>query len=400
MLRRCATVVVTGVPVKTSLGVDAHCFSIGPNFMGLKLVPPGLHLLTTSVGEEFGTTALFLLLRAGEVRLLEWSREREHLVPSEDGGEAQQRFAAAVQRLELDARLAAYSEEQAATWRALVSHVTAAVVGRVEPVGGLIQSDTELGSLADEARGGSQGGRGSKLYFTPLPGLGRGARAEDRTAYAQDSSFALLAAATSLLTDGIASDGASLAEQLIGEMQVAYILFVNGRAYSGLEAWKRLVDSLCRAEDILTAQHGIRLIAGAGPRACDALPCLNQPFFEAAFSALRSQLRTLPRDLFQSDLSKDNFLAPAVSALMRTFTSPSVTAAAEAGAAVRAPAVRSAVRALTQEWASVFGAPLAGPEVVVLLPDAAPAAPRGHETREELLAALEEEGDLPVIMDE
>jgi A1 cistron-splicing factor AAR2 len=55
MLRHTATVVCLDVPEGTELGLDLHCWTTGPRFKGVKLVPPGPH-------------ALYYASAAGEVR--------------------------------------------------------------------------------------------------------------------------------------------------------------------------------------------------------------------------------------------------------------------------------------------------------------------------------------------
>ena len=41
-----ATLLVLDVPTNFVLGIDGVCWTVGPLFKGLKMVPPGLHLVS------------------------------------------------------------------------------------------------------------------------------------------------------------------------------------------------------------------------------------------------------------------------------------------------------------------------------------------------------------------
>lgn len=45
-LMRDATLLVLDVPANFSLGIDGVSWTVGPLFKGLKMVPPGLHLVS------------------------------------------------------------------------------------------------------------------------------------------------------------------------------------------------------------------------------------------------------------------------------------------------------------------------------------------------------------------
>lgn len=46
---------VLNMPECTYIGVDQHGFSVGPKFMGLKMVPPGTHFISyRAVNREDG----------------------------------------------------------------------------------------------------------------------------------------------------------------------------------------------------------------------------------------------------------------------------------------------------------------------------------------------------------
>lgn len=83
-------------------------------------------------------------------------------------------------------------------------------------------------------------------------------------------------------------------ENILGEMQLSFLLFLLIYCHDALEHWKKLIDTICKSERIL----------------------ISKPEFTIAFMRiLYEQLNFAPTDFFANELSKDNFLRPAVSAL-------------------------------------------------------------------------------------
>lgn len=86
-------------------------------------------------------------------------------------------------------------------------------------------------------------------------------------------------------------------ENLLGELQLSFVLFLLIFCYDSLEQWKRLVDTICRSEAYLLAK----------------------PEFAMAFMrTLYEQLNFTPSDFFHDELSKESFLRPALSQLFES----------------------------------------------------------------------------------
>jgi hypothetical protein len=123
------------------------------------------------------------------------------------------------------------------------------------------------------------------------------------------------------------------ASLVCGELQFAFLSFLVAQSYTAFLQWKHLVDVLCRCEDAqLSAPRGCPPLAhGRAPsseaHASAALPCdasaVGDPPLYLLISALdcvADQLPVLPADFFSDELSKRNFLGPALAALVRTAT--------------------------------------------------------------------------------
>ncbi|KAL8034403.1 hypothetical protein ABFX02_12G026100 [Erythranthe guttata] len=73
------------VPQYTLIGIDTQMFSSGPNFKGIKMIPPGIHFIYYSAsnreGREFSpVVGFFVDASPSQVIVRKWDQEEEHLV--------------------------------------------------------------------------------------------------------------------------------------------------------------------------------------------------------------------------------------------------------------------------------------------------------------------------------
>jgi hypothetical protein len=118
------------------------------------------------------------------------------------------------------------------------------------------------------------------------------------------------------------------ASLVCGELQFAFLSFIVAQSYTAFLQWKHLVDVLCRCEDAQISAP--RACPGAPERKADgspAVPCdasaVGDPplwLLGTALDCVADQLPVLPADFFSDELSKRNFLGPALTALVRTAT--------------------------------------------------------------------------------
>lgn len=94
-------------------------------------------------------------------------------------------------------------------------------------------------------------------------------------------------------------------EELLGELQLAFLLFLNLYSFPALNQWKKFVDLLCRAEGAVAQRPDL---------------------FVAFIRILHTQLNAVPSDFFENELSKHNFLAPAFSSLFQVSGRPTASA--------------------------------------------------------------------------
>jgi len=157
------TLVVLDFPVGARFGLDLASWATGERFLGVKMLPPGVHLIHVSAAssEGFGQpTSIFLTFRPGEVRTVRWDAGTEALGPvtEEEGA----RYAAAARSFALDAQLGPYPLEKYHTWKGLVSHLDATTLDRLNPLSKRISSTTQPTEPTAEQPAGSG------IYYTTL----------------------------------------------------------------------------------------------------------------------------------------------------------------------------------------------------------------------------------------
>ena len=116
-----ATVVFLDVPQNTEVGIDMNVWRTGDRFKGLKMLPPGLHMLHYSaVGKEgiaAPRTSSFHFFRQGEVLVRKWDPVTEMLVVSDPDEEARIRS----NKQELDRCLGVFPYQTWKKWYSLTN---------------------------------------------------------------------------------------------------------------------------------------------------------------------------------------------------------------------------------------------------------------------------------------
>ena len=296
------TILISGLPPKTLVGIDLLSFTSAPNFHGIKDLPPGAHFLYT------GTTASFSL-RSGEwifvsdaestadTRLRKWDAEFETLVPVDEGSEAGRQEAmqrrANLGRVWRAGGLLAYrarwdengqaqeggaargrglaggTETGAPTrkdWCRLTEYITPAVLDRVlgsgdeHPEQGpswMVTSGSSAACDTDNIPGlseaevasapGVAGEQERELRFLPIDlkrTWRKGAIGRERTEGARDKSWALGDLVDRFRGDDGGGEDLGLEPgevQCLGEMQFTFLMVLTLMNFSCLEQWKRLL---------------------------------------------------------------------------------------------------------------------------------------------------------------
>ncbi|XP_015736759.1 protein AAR2 homolog isoform X1 [Coturnix japonica] len=303
-----AAVIVLGVPEGTEFGIDYSSWTVGPRFRGVKMVPPGVHFVHCSAARSAGGTetgpraGLFLCLRPRQVRALRWEPGSEELRDAPGEEEALGR-----DLRDMDAFLGPYPYDTVKKWIALSSFVGEAAVERLRPESGRICAFSEVLPVREGRLGRDRAGQklppydagcgsyaegvarlpemrpraGTEIRFTELPRrtYPEGASPEEITRHCMDLSYAL--------ENVIARRYAGRPQDLLAELQFAFICFLIGNVYDAFEHWKRLLNILCRSEAAIAKY---------------------QDLYANLIFVLYHQLNEIPSDFFVDIVSQDNFL--------------------------------------------------------------------------------------------
>lgn len=308
LTRAGGTVLCLGVPKGVEFGIDLRSYAVGPTFRGVKMVPPrGLHFV--SCGNELEHSGVFVRLLSSATCAFNWDAQNETLCLEADL-EQQERLAASVRQMEHDAFLGPYPIATEPEWTQLSCYITEKVLSRAGvPLGTFVMP----GGIDDEddSKDGLQpvqpyfAGTARVARFVQLnpkrSERGQGRTGADLSRFHLDKSEWLAEllrhefGAQSEQGNGGGSSAAADAEAaLLGELQLAFLLFLRLSSLRALEQWKAAIHLLCHCEAALLERPAL---------------------YERLLPALRAQLTLAPRDFFEDALSEDNFLRGSLASL-------------------------------------------------------------------------------------
>lgn len=339
-------VLFINVPAKCSIGIDLVTFTTGERFQGFKMVPPSTpHLIHWASREEAVRASLLASIEPGGAVVFRWNSKSETMdvaaivssrgesslpggITCEEDSEALA-FANAAKRMALDSNLGPYPLDHLQKWRRMISHVSEESIERIRPLGGIIYADADaaftkslevaLKVEAVDAMISNTSTLPPSLYFSSISGCGPKSNPSHRTQYAIDTSFALVRLCRDLRKHGVPEN--NVAASILSELQLSFVLFFVGQSFSALEQWKRLVDVLCRSEDILLGKFRLGDCGGENEKVDEfdicSLKIASRPsLFSEAFSIIHSQVSEIPSDT--PELTADSFLVKSFFALSRT----------------------------------------------------------------------------------
>ncbi|GAA5859061.1 hypothetical protein JCM8547_003987 [Rhodosporidiobolus lusitaniae] len=454
--------ILSGLPKGSEFGLDTKLWQTAA-FSGVKFIPPGLHLfvfsaapsaaqqghlpesLSSGVGVRHGLLRFF---RTGETVVEEWDNGREELKrPSSCGAASRKRrrtvedgreeTAVSEEYLKgLDKSLAAYPQEDIAKqWKSLTGFITEETVARVVGVDerGSALVDALMGSPQDEQGAGPDEGIERRTWgkerepdedeeeverikeiveedeeegeetalvefvkFDEKRSWPKGATGEELSRWSKDKSWQLSQVVQSQLGDN--------PQELLGELQLAFILFSLVHNFSSLIVYKSLFSLICRSSALAHPPS-------SRPDCCSLpSPLLSTsalPLFASFLALVYSQVDFLEPSFFSTQLpSLEAHLLDSLAILSQSLSDalPAWTHLAQEDpnvASVWKEVIKrwDALAALTQErfgWdLGVIKGSRAG------YTTAAPGQGRvWHDADEQDLDELEEGEDAPVIVDE
>lgn len=258
LVKKGAALLALDVPLHTVFGIDTQMFSVGPNFKGIKMIPPGIHFIYYSSPSnreaEFSPmVGFFIDATSAQVIVRRWDKKEERLVKVSE--EEEERYSDGVKRLEFDKHLGPYTLSQYGDWKHLSNYITRDTVDHLEPIGGEITVACESDmvevfsktsvekSLAEQLKNSNLSTPGEKsqkrgCYYTAIPRFvkQKGLYGEDLTSLNIDK--------THLLETVFMKEYGGDEDALLAELQFAFIAFLMGQSLEAFVQWKMLVSLL------------------------------------------------------------------------------------------------------------------------------------------------------------
>uniref|UniRef100_A0A0R3S4B9 Protein AAR2 homolog n=1 Tax=Elaeophora elaphi TaxID=1147741 RepID=A0A0R3S4B9_9BILA len=306
-----AFMVFLNVPQTTEFGIDYKSWRVGPKFLGLKMIPPGVHFIFFSV-KTAPRIGFFHDFKEKEILLRKWDPIREDMVIEPSSAVELERIRSNLKSM--DDGLAPYPFETYRSWFSLSNHITEKTVERLRPENqySRITGQAELVTLEtvmmekegvyghpsscvdrdhptrirfvdEEGLPIMKIREGFQIRFTELPihSVAVSTNAENSL----DRSWQLHKILTGLNGEW---------SEFLGELQFAFICFLMGQVYEGFEQWKRLIHLLC---------------------SCTKELIERKQLYMALIPVLHFQLKECPKDFFVDIVSRDNFLTTTLSRL-------------------------------------------------------------------------------------
>ncbi|KAG8373778.1 hypothetical protein BUALT_Bualt11G0060500 [Buddleja alternifolia] len=257
-VKRGVTLLLLDVPQYTLIGIDTQMFSSGPNFKGIKMIPPGIHFIyhssSTREGSEFSPMiGFFIDASPSQVIVRKWDEKEERFVKLAE--EEEERYSDAVRRLEFDKQLGPYTLSQYGDWKHLSNYITKDTIEHIEPIGGeiTIAGESELvgkfskttmeKALAEQLKNSKfskpeEKSEKRSCYYTAIPRVvkHKGMCVEELTSLNLDK--------TQLLESILAKEYGGNEDSLLAELQFAFIAFLIGQSLEAFVQWKVLVSLL------------------------------------------------------------------------------------------------------------------------------------------------------------
>ncbi|CAD5218550.1 unnamed protein product [Bursaphelenchus okinawaensis] len=296
-------IVFLNLPKKDiTVGIDYRNFTPTEKFMGFKMIPPGLHYITVKY-KEAPTISFFVWMDLGTVYAPKWNLANEDFEDSlysefwsEDASKKNKQEAQSVMK-KYDDCLACYPYPQLKEWQSITSHISKEVFERLRPANKLgkisEQLEFETKEHKEQQKQGTSEGISTVNKDQPT-----------RLRFKDDAGLPVFEYKPggriffTELAENVAGQKTTKTrlervlqkidyKQLLGEVQYAYVIFLIGQSYVGLDQWKRLLHLLADcSKDI--------------PKA----PALFEEFIVLFYF----QIKLIQNDFFEDLFTGDNFL--------------------------------------------------------------------------------------------
>lgn len=294
-----ALFIIPDAPAGLELGIDCYSGEIAPMFRGFNLVPPGIHFIYHNIGMS-PKQGFFFIASKGDVIVRPWDSKNEEISTQNNLSDlSMELLISTIQRGELNINMGSYPFSQYHIWKNLTSLISLNVLKRSNCAPGIPITSCNSDNFQDSSQI-------NQPHFTDIMAVEAKFLEQINSC---GSNFAnkltqLNIDKSIILEDLIAKEYSKKWENLLGELQLSFLLFMLIYSYTALQAWKKLIFTICSSEKYLK----------------------SYPLFTIKFLKIfYEQLKFTPDDFFVTEISQDNFLCPSLSNLFSSLSDDSIS---------------------------------------------------------------------------
>ena len=226
-----------GAPEGLSITVDFNSWTTGPLFKGIKDIPTGMHFITSNLDQLFGRSGFFIDGN-NPLNIWQWDNASNRFIQVSDQDQLN-RIKLGIKEIELG--LGPYPNNLEQSWAMHSSYLSLQLLKKICPANlvDTVTSSSQLSEVADPRLESDS----HTIHFTPIDlkhSFPAGTMGALRSKYSMDKSWLL----SRLISE-------SSAEELLGEVQISFIMFILGQFYDGFDQWKLLIHLICNSEQRL-----------------------------------------------------------------------------------------------------------------------------------------------------
>ena len=281
--RNLGTLLLLNSPKKMQFGIDLSQWVIGEKFMGIKLIPVGVHYISFSLSEENNAfkQGFFIEIEEGKNKskniIREWSSKYETFIKLSD--EMNKNYSIGLDNLDFDQFLGNYPYEQIQNWNDLTNFLDKGIINKLQKNIDMIMCP----EIKEDGKNNEQDNENKNMNMQIMSYE----NIEFTEFYLNQPEY-INSLDKSALLEKIISKMKS-PNEFLGEFQYTFILFLIGEVYEALKQWKDIFILISSSENLLTKKN-------------------FEKFFCDFTEIIYNQLRLFPDDLMHDVILENNFL--------------------------------------------------------------------------------------------
>ena len=279
--RNLGTLLLLNSPKKMQFGIDLSQWVIGDKFMGIKLIPIGVHYISFSLSEENNAfkQGFFIEIEDNKKKskniIREWSPKYETFIKLND--EMDKNYSIGLDNLDFDQFLGNYPYEQIQNWTDLSKFLNTSVINRLQKNIDM----TMCPEIKEDKNNEQENENKNNMQIMSYDNI-------EFTEFYLNQPEYINSLDKSALLEKILSKFKS-PNEFLGEFQYTFILFLIGEVYEALKQWKDIFILITSSEDLINKKN-------------------FQKFFCDFIEIIYNQLRLFPDDLMHDVILENNFL--------------------------------------------------------------------------------------------